>query len=694
MKETIQSTDKPFYFDKKHEESYLSEKTLTFTEVFELMKTIDKGLSQKQIDEIIEELGIKKQQIIKLDNLLSKSKEKRKSSKFAYFYGSILNYFITPSERISQILEDSKNKLSEYKEYKLVEDLEWVIKKINSDDLYNLNLDTFLKEENLLKTQDKNLDIESTMNFISEYSKDNFNKNKIKDITEARRASKRRMNLNFKRSISYLDSDKPHKVIADNVYLKDSQKKRSSVGVSQMEKISKSHNLLKNFEKITEVEQEDDCTKSRTNSRPKTEKISLIESCAKIREEEAESQSEEEEEPRQDGVEKEENDSLDYINNIIKDNHIDSDNKSVTSLKNFNNNIASDLEDDCLFINEMVKDSHQFNLMDYLEDDSFDIFEYCNKIGRLNVLKEISNAIFLKYNLFFLINQERFITFLDKIRVGYDYLLPYHNDIHAADVLQTCNIFNKYCNLSVKIDVSSLDLAAYYIAAIIHDYRHPGLNNNYHINKRTPISIKYNDVSVLENFHVSSAFKIISHPNSNIFCDMSVEEYRVVRKRIVECVLATDMAKHTKSQIGIKIKVDRLTKSSDDNVLSRFITDASEESIFERQQEILNFFIHCADISNPAKKFKISKIWTNLVIEEFFQQGDLEKKENLPVSFLCDRNTTNVSKSQILFISNIVLPSFKILVQFSNNFDYMIKNMCDNIEEWKKEEHENNNALN
>ena len=174
---------------------------------------------------------------------------------------------------------------------------------------------------------------------------------------------------------------------------------------------------------------------------------------------------------------------------------------------------------------------------------------------------------------------------------------------------------------------------------------------------------------------------------------MSVEEYRVVRKRIVECVLATDMAKHTKSQIGIKIKVDRLTKTSNENVLSRFITDASEDSYFERQQEILNFFIHCADISNPAKKFNISKIWTNLVIEEFFQQGDLEKKENLPVSFLCDRNTTSVPKSQIMFISNIVLPSFKILAQFSNNFDYMIKNMFDNIEEWKKQENENNNNL-
>ena len=43
--------------------------------------------------------------------------------------------------------------------------------------------------------------------------------------------------------------------------------------------------------------------------------------------------------------------------------------------------------------------------------------------------------------------------------------------------------------------------------------------------------------------------------------------------------------------------------------------------------------------------FDIVRKWTYLLFDEFFMQGDLEVKENLAVSFLCDRKTTNVVQS-------------------------------------------------
>jgi hypothetical protein len=36
------------------------------------------------------------------------------------------------------------------------------------------------------------------------------------------------------------------------------------------------------------------------------------------------------------------------------------------------------------------------------------------------------------------------------------------------------------------------------------------------------------------------------------------------------------------------------------------------------------------------------KKWSYLLFEEFFLQGDLEKEENLPVSFLCDRQKDKI----------------------------------------------------
>jgi len=335
------------------------------------------------------------------------------------------------------------------------------------------------------------------------------------------------------------------------------------------------------------------------------------------------------------------------------------------------------------------------------EEIDFNIFQYIEVCGRDNVLINISDYLFEKHSLYCFIDKKMFETFIDKIRLGYDNLLPYHNDLHAVDVLHTCSILMNYLHLINSIHLNFLDVSGFFIAAIIHDFKHPGLNNSYQINKKSKLANRYNDISVLENFHISAAFKIISKSNSNIFKDLHVEEYRVIRKRIVECVLATDMAKHTKALTSLRIKIESLKKKENNNdnnviesnneeeditVLERLVNNLEIDNKFDRQQEILNFLIHSADISNASKPFNICRIWTNLVMEEFFIQGDLEKKKGLPVSFLCDRNTTNIPKSQIGFISNIVLPNFKILCMLDNKCNIFIDNLMNNIENWIKED--------
>ena len=50
--------------------------------------------------------------------------------------------------------------------------------------------------------------------------------------------------------------------------------------------------------------------------------------------------------------------------------------------------------------------------------------------------------------------------------------------------------------------------------------------------------------------------------------------------------------------------------------------------------------------------------WSLRVMEEFFNQGDREKEEGLPITPLCDRGTTSLSASQINFLEFIVVPLF------------------------------------
>ena len=59
---------------------------------------------------------------------------------------------------------------------------------------------------------------------------------------------------------------------------------------------------------------------------------------------------------------------------------------------------------------------------------------------------------------------------------------------------------------------------------------------------------------MLENYHISQAFKVMIKPECNLLSEFTPEEYRTIRRRIIECVLATDMANHSKHSYALKSK--------------------------------------------------------------------------------------------------------------------------------------------
>lgn len=49
------------------------------------------------------------------------------------------------------------------------------------------------------------------------------------------------------------------------------------------------------------------------------------------------------------------------------------------------------------------------------------------------------------------------------------------------------------------------------------------------------------------------------------------------------------------------------------------------------------------DIGHGAKGLELHKKWSRRIIEEFFQQGDMEQRSGFPITPLCDRSG-NISK--------------------------------------------------
>ena len=327
-------------------------------------------------------------------------------------------------------------------------------------------------------------------------------------------------------------------------------------------------------------------------------------------------------------------------------------------------------------LNEIISPSIISTLNDQIrkiDTPEFNIFEL-NEILDKKTTFYIANEILGKFEIIYneIIPKPIFKNFIETIVSNYDRINAiYHNDLHAGDVMQTSYIILTQGNLIEKMKLGQLDSFSLLIACLCHDYKHPGQNNLYQINAKTKYAMRYNDISVLENYHVSQTFKLIQKDEYNIFCNFSPEEYRISRRRMIDNILSTDMTNHQKVLSAIKIKMETYDIKKGKN-FEKICQDNNEDDLgklFENQQCILNMIIHGSDISNPAKPDKISNEWTKRVYGEFFIQGDLEKKKGLTISMFCDRVNTNINKAMIGFIKFVVLPSVNILV----NLVYEVK---------------------
>ena len=373
------------------------------------------------------------------------------------------------------------------------------------------------------------------------------------------------------------------------------------------------------------------------------------------------------------------------IKKRLKSNQKISNKKPTISLhKNSNNKKFNEMiEQDISIIEYVNSNSDIFN---NIETENFNIFELDKKAGRSNVLPLIGYYIFNRLGFYDIINYNKYEKWCKKIDEGYSRANSYHTNIHAADITQTCLIYfklgkiNEICNLSKNSKCSLI------LSCICHDYKHPGVNNNFLKETKNSLALLYNDASILENMHLAETFKLInSNDTYNIFDKIDTNTYKSMRKEMISCVLATDMAFHNNYVNFLKDKIDD-TKKENENKNKK-----------DDYQNYMNLLIHSADISNPTKPFEIYFEWAKLVVNEFYEQGDKEKKLGMVCS--CDRNKVTIYQSQLGFINYIELGFFSLFVQLFPKLKFYFDELNNNKnklismeeEEKKKKENKNNN---
>uniref|UniRef100_A0A1B0DP25 Phosphodiesterase n=1 Tax=Phlebotomus papatasi TaxID=29031 RepID=A0A1B0DP25_PHLPP len=255
-----------------------------------------------------------------------------------------------------------------------------------------------------------------------------------------------------------------------------------------------------------------------------------------------------------------------------------------------------------------------------LDDWSFDVFALA-EAGNSQPVKYLGYDLLNRYGMIhkFKVPPALLEVFLNRIEEGYcRFRNPYHNNLHAADVAQT--VHHVLCQTGLMHWLTDLEIFATLLAALIHDYEHTGTTNNFHVKSGSDTAMLYNDRAVLENHHLSAAFRVLKEDECNVLQNLTRDEFRELRSLIIDMVLATDMSFH-----------------------------------FQQIKNMRNLLT----LGDP-QKWNIHHRWTMLLLEEFFRQGDLERELGLDFSPLCDRKTTLVAESQIGFIEFIVEPSMAV----------------------------------
>ena len=102
----------------------------------------------------------------------------------------------------------------------------------------------------------------------------------------------------------------------------------------------------------------------------------------------------------------------------------------------------------------------------------------------------------------------------------------------------------------------------------------------------------------------------------------------------------------------------------------------------QQRQQLCNCLLHAADISNAVKPWTICKRWSDLVVQEFFRQGDIEKAQGLPVSPNMDRGQHNQPQISLGFGDFVVQPYFEVLAELLPRAIPVLDSLSSNREQW------------
>lgn len=271
-----------------------------------------------------------------------------------------------------------------------------------------------------------------------------------------------------------------------------------------------------------------------------------------------------------------------------------------------------------------------------------------------------------------------------------DAVVAGYNDNSYTCYAHACDVTMAGYRLMTEVQWTSwlgeLEAAVLLLSAQAHDIGHPGITNLFLVETHHELALRYNDKSPLENMHCATLFEICKTETTNVFKQLDASSYKLARTLVIDCILYTDNALH----FELVKEVKKIYGTSSD------ICDAQAKKGQTLEAEYINqvlapnssvwlkVLLHLADISNPLNKFPVAEVWAGCVMNEFFKQGDQEKKLGVPVGILNDRDKVSTPSAQHGFMNVLLAPLVFSTIRAFPTLSLIAHNLGENIQKWHK----------
>jgi len=252
----------------------------------------------------------------------------------------------------------------------------------------------------------------------------------------------------------------------------------------------------------------------------------------------------------------------------------------------------------------------------------------------------------------------KLLQFVACIQEKYEFL-PYHDIKHALEVTIKTNILIKCLNLELEDRLSAI------LSAYSHDVGHEGLTNSFYKASNNPIFM-WSDSAALEHYHFMLA--LYEWKRNDFMLQCCSKKKRYIMATLKSNILATDLGeklvKHHLYTKKLKVfnkntnhqnRYQFARCSTNIDLLGLNVTGFSEnmrmDGIKDEVEFVLETTIKFADISNITLPHNLAVSMAKGVREEFFAQGDIERKRGYNISYGMDRtNATSFAQSQYEWI--------------------------------------------